>query len=88
MYACMYAYVHACVPNLYSNFTVHIFDMSLNKYGCHITNMSHIIIMLNGHTDISILHMYAKTQVTATPTSHVIVMSVPATNMPLKCHIC
>ena len=36
---CMYMCVHACVSDLYCHVTVHIFDMSLNKYGCHIANM-------------------------------------------------
>ena len=31
--------------------------------------------------------MCAKTQVTETLTSYVVAMYVPATNMPLKCHI-
>ena len=29
--------------------TTHVFDMSLNKYACHIANISHTAIMLNGH---------------------------------------
>ena len=40
----------------YSSITVHIFDMSLNKYGCPIVNMSHTAIMLNGHKDATFLH--------------------------------
>ena len=33
--------------------------MSLNKYGYHITNMSHKAIMLHGHTDPIFLCMCA-----------------------------
>ena len=48
--------------------------------------MSDTTIMLNGHTDTAALHKYAKTQQTAISVSHVIVMYVSTTNMPLKCH--
>ena len=37
---------------VYQNFThvsLYTFDMSLNKYGYHIPNMSHKAIMLNGY---------------------------------------
>ena len=50
--------------------------------------MSQTAIMLNGHRDPTFLHMDAKTQATAIFTSTVIATDVPATNMPLKCHIC
>ena len=45
MYAHMHACMHVCVPNLYSHVMVHIFDMSLNKYGCNIANMTQTAIM-------------------------------------------
>ena len=61
MYACMYAYVHVCVPSLYTCVMVHIFDMSLKNYCCHIVNMSHKVIMLNGSIDPTFLHRCAKT---------------------------
>ena len=66
---------------------VYIFEMSLNKYGHHIANMSHTAIMLHEHIDPTFMYMYAKTQAYAIPTSQAIAMYVPATNMPLKCHI-
>ena len=50
---------------LYLHVTVDIFEMSLNKYDCHITNISHIPIVLNGHIDPTFLHIAAKIQPTA-----------------------
>ena len=73
----MYACVHTCVPNIYSHVTVHIFNMSLNKYGCTIANMSHTASMLYGHIEPTLLHKCALTQATAIFTSHVIAMYVP-----------
>ena len=52
-----------------------------------ILQKSVITIMLNGHVDPNFLHKYAKTLSTVISTPHVIVMSVPITNMSLKCHI-
>ena len=70
-----------------SHVTVCIFDISLNKYGCHTANISHTAIILNGHTNQKFLDTCAKTQQTAIPTSHLIVTYVPKTNIPLKCHL-
>ena len=38
------------------------------------------------HVDPASLHVYAKTQSIAISTSHVIVMYMPETTIPLKCH--
>ena len=40
-YPCKYGCVHADVSNLYSDITVNIFDVSLDKYGCHIAHIFH-----------------------------------------------
>ena len=61
MYTCMFVHVHAYVPNLYSHINVHIFDMSLNKYGGHIANMSHTPFILHGHIDPAFLHVCQST---------------------------
>ena len=58
--------------------------MSLHKYHCNITNVSHTAIILNGQIDPASLHMCAKTQASAMSTSHVIAIYVPETNMPQK----
>ena len=87
IYACIYVCVHACVPNLYCYVTVQIVDMSLNKHGCCIGNISHTDILLHGHTDPTFLHKCIKTQASVISTSHVIAMHVPVTNIPIKCHI-
>ena len=56
MYVCMHVYqVYSCV-------TIHIFDMSLNKYGSHITNMNQIPIMPNWYVYPTFLHKYSKSE--------------------------
>ena len=50
-------------------------------------DMSHIAIMLNENKESLFLYISTKIQLTARVTSHVIVMYMPDTNMPLKCHI-
>ena len=35
----------------------------MDKYGCHIANMSHTAIIQNGHIDPTFLHTCAKTQI-------------------------
>ena len=47
-----------------------IFEKSLNKCGYHIVNRSHTAIMLNRHSEPSLLHTYAKTQPNTTAKSH------------------
>ena len=45
-------YCFNCVSNQVSTpVSLYTSDMSLNKYGCHITNMSHTAIMVNGYLD-------------------------------------
>ena len=88
LYICMYVYVHACISSLYPCVTIHTFDMCYwNIYNCHIANIHHTAIMLNGHMKPTLLHMCAKTQPTTISSSHVIAMYVTATNMPLQCII-
>ena len=53
MYACVYVYVLI----LYSHITVHLFDMSLNKYGCHIADMTNTAITLHEHIGTTFLHI-------------------------------
>ena len=48
LYVCMHT---ICISILYSHVNIHMFGMSLNKYGCHIANMRHTAIMLCDHTD-------------------------------------
>ena len=59
---CMHVNIH--VYQVYSHVTVHIFHMSLNKYGDHNAN-----IMVNGNRDPTFLHMYDKTKATKISTS-------------------
>ena len=67
MYVCVhmsvhiYACLHACIPSFYSQFTIHIFDRSLNNYGSHIANVIHTAIMLQRHIDSTFLHMSPNT---------------------------
>ena len=49
--------------------TVHIHDISLNKYGCHTAIIVQTANILHGHIDPTLLHVYAKIQPTATITS-------------------
>ena len=49
--------------------------------------MSQTTIMLHGQIKPVFLYTSAKAQPTAVYTSHLIVMYVPTTNTPLKCHI-
>ena len=49
--------------------SVYIFDISLKKYSCNIRNIIYTLNILNGHLDPKVLHIYAKTQLTATATS-------------------
>ena len=76
--------LHACIK-ISTPMSLYTYLMSLNKYDCHIANISHTAIMLHAHIDPTFLHMSAKMQETSISTLHVIDMHVPATNMPLKC---
>ena len=42
------------------------------QIGHHIWNIAHTEIMVNGHTDLIFLHIYAKSQPAKTSTSHII----------------
>ena len=68
----------------------HVWHVSLNQYGYHITNMSYTAIMLNGHMDPTIVHRCAKTKQTLISNAHVVAIYVPERNMAWKlmCHIC
>ena len=78
---CMYVCLCACM-----------FTKSLSQ--CNFTHIWYVIEQIwlphckFGCIEPTFLHMCAKTQATAIPTSHVIAMYVVATNMPLTCHIC
>ena len=61
--------------------------ISHNKYGSHILNTAHKANILYGHVNPPFLHVYAKTQPTATSTSPVIAKYVQETNMPMKLDI-
>ena len=56
----------------------------MKKYACHIPNIPHMVNMLYGQIGHTVLHIYAKTESTATSTSHVSAKYVPETNMPIK----
>ena len=49
----------------------------LNKYDHHITYVSHTTNILNGHRDLTFLHIYAQKQPIARHTSYVIPKYVP-----------
>ena len=90
VYICMHVWMPECMHmfQIYSHATEDIFDIILNKYGCHNANMScTAIIMLHENTDPTFLHICVKTQATTISTSHLIAMYLPTTNIPLKLHI-
>ena len=58
--------------------------MSLNKYDCHISNMTHPANIINGYVDPTFLHIYAKTEQSATSISYVIAKYMTETNVPIK----
>ena len=81
--------MHVClqVYHVYSHVTtVHIFNITEEIWLPH-CEYDKMAVRLHGHIYPTFLHMCAKTQPTTIPTSHVIAMYGPATNMPLKCHI-
>ena len=55
-----------------------------HKYGCHIENMSHTAIMLNGHVDPTYLPIATRIQSSATASSHIIAKYVPEQICPLN----
>ena len=61
----------------------YILLISMNIFGCHIANISHAAIMLNGHIDPTLLQISTKMQSTVAGTfSHIIAKYVLETNMP------
>ena len=68
--------MHACVKS--TPMSLYTYLMSLNKYGCHIANMTHTAITVLGHMDPKFLHMYAKPHPTTISTSDVTAMYRPA----------
>ena len=84
LYTCIYVYQ---ITSSYA--TVHIFQISVNKYCGHIGNICHTAIMLSVHIHPIFFHICAKRQTTAITISHDIAMYLQCTNMPhLKYHIC
>ena len=63
---------------------MYIFDISLNKYGCHIQNKVDMSNMLHGHIKPKFLHKYAKTKPDETSTLYVFANYVPETNMATR----
>ena len=63
-------------------------EMSLNKYVCHIVNMTYTTHMLNKQTDPTYLHIFSKIQPNATVTLHIIAKYITKTNisyeLPIK----
>ena len=81
----MYACAHACVASPYSCVTVHIFDTSLNKYGCHTVDMCQTATMLHGHTDQPFTNVpkhYSNIQ--STSYCHI----CASNNLPTTTHMC
>ena len=89
-----FTYEYATEKNMKGDVTechcTHVWHVSLNQYGYHITNMSYTAIMLNGHMDPTIVHRCAKTQQTLISNAHVIAIYVSERNMAWKliCCIC
>ena len=52
------------------------------KYDYHIANIGHNTLILCGNIDLILIHIYAKTDPTATCTSQVITLYVPEANVP------
>ena len=84
IYAHIYATYEVTGINQSIRSIEHTFNISLNKYGCHIQNAAHTANMVHGHVDLKGLHTYSQTQPNATFTSHTITKYVPETNMPTK----
>ena len=91
MYECIYACMYVCMCTCMCTMSLHIFDMSLNKYGFHIVKMTHTAIMLNGYMDPTFLHKCVKTQptiITTTHYCHVRASNKYPSQMPYINHIC
>ena len=86
MYVLVYICMHACmyVYQVSTPMSLCTYLMTLNKYDCHITNMSHKAIMLYGDIDPTFLNTSATTQPTAMSTLQIIAMYGLATHMPLN----
>ena len=54
VYICMNASLHTCV--LSTSISLYTYFISLNKYGCHITNIGHTPTMVSGNLDATFLH--------------------------------
>ena len=50
-----------CIQSPLPHHYIHIWHKSLEKYDCHIADMSHLAIMLNGHTDLAYAYIYCNT---------------------------
>ena len=87
----MYASAHTCVPNFYSHVSVHIFDMTLNKYGYNIVNITHTTNLLHGHIDQHFAYVcqnMTNYNIYLTCYCHIHASNKYASQIPHTCHIC
>ena len=69
---------------MYQKDCTHIWHILLNKYGSYIANRAQTANTPHRHIDLTFLHTYAKTNLSATNTLHVIPKYVSETNIPSK----
>ena len=65
MYEWTYVCMSACIYTKSTSMSMYTYSMSLNKYDCHIWNITHTVIMLYGHIESTFLPMCGKRQWTA-----------------------
>ena len=62
--------------------TFPVIHVILKNYNCYAAKIGHTAPILNGHIDVTKMHIDAKLQPTTTSTSQVIIIYVPETNLP------
>ena len=79
----MHVSMHACVPNIHSYLTVHIFHVTEQIWLLN-CKYDYTAIRVYKCIDRTILNVYAKTKLAAIFTSHIIAIYEPVTNMLLN----
>ena len=79
LHICMHVSTYVCARS--TPISLYMYLISLNKYGCHIANMTHNYYAKWAYRP-NILHLFAKIQPTSIYTSHNIAMYGLATNIP------
>ena len=76
-------YIKSVVPTIQQG-TLY-FTFITEKYGCHIKNVAYTANMLHKHVETTVLHIYARNQLSLLP--HVIAKNISETNMLNKLNI-